>query len=165
MAISFVITPSPSLCLGLKLFFSLGHHSDGTFLYLNHFFKGLSRSVSPTEVLGSGLQPQVCGGLNSTPDGNWGHRHHGAAHGLGCRQAPGESGRQAGSGAEGWASIMKGWLLGWKESLFSCGSTSCSEQTRTPCLPRRELRPSVCLLMALGFRGPRWCNIAHEPAS
>ena len=101
MAISFVITPSPSLCLGLKLFFLLGHHSDGTFLYLNHFFKGLSPSVSPTEVLGSGLQPQVCGGLNSTPDGNWGHRHHGAAYGLGCRQAPGESGRQAGSGARG----------------------------------------------------------------
>ena len=66
---------------------------------------------------------------------------------------------------EGWASIMKGWLLGWKESLFSCGSTSCSEQTRTPCLPRRKLSPSVCLLVALGFRGPRWCNIAHKPAS
>lgn len=70
-------------------------------MYLKHLFKGLSPSVSLTEVLGSGLQPQVCRGLNSAPDGNWGHRQHEEAHSLGCRQAPGESGCQAGSGARG----------------------------------------------------------------
>ena len=70
-------------------------------MYLNHLFKGLPPSVSPTEVLGSGLQPQVCGALDSVPDGNRGHRQHGAAHSLGCRQAPGESGCQAGLGPQG----------------------------------------------------------------
>ena len=120
-------------------------------MYLKHLFKGLSPSVSLTEVLGSGLQPQVCRGLNS-------------AHSRGsvfccpevweCVLAP-----RAGAGAF----MLNAYSVGDRPARGEMLRSKCHAQPLRETLPINAQASSICLHPASFHTSHLSCTFRKSP--